>query len=320
MSLGSGPYNPRAAVPGSAEFSNMPLRFLRLVGLILAALLAAPAWAQSEKQTRGFLWEATRGSQRVLLLGAIHVGRPAAAMAPASPLTQAEVIAFEANVFDAQAALAATQRWALYPEGAPGLEAAVDKETLARLDKVSATAGIGVPLCCRMKPWMVANTLVVLEAVAAGYSPAYGSEAQLFQYAMANNRQIVEIESLDEQLRLFDEAPAALQLQHLRDTIDGIDSRRARGEIEKLVGAWERGDAAAMEQQLAEMTRGDRASQRFVAEKIIIGRHPKMLAAIDRYAASGRLHLVVIGAMHYFGPGGLVQGLRDRGYMVRRLH
>ena len=75
-----------------------------------------------------------------------------------------------------------------------------------------------------------------------------------------------------------------------------------------------------MEQQLAEMTRGDRASQRFVFEKIIIGRHPKMLAAIDRYAASGRLHLVVIGAMHYFGPSGLVQGLRDRGYTVRRLN
>ena len=44
-----------------------------------------------------------------------------------------------------------------------------------------------------------------------------------------------------------------------------------------------------------------------------------MLGAIESYAASGRLHLVVIGALHYFGPYGLLQMLRARGYSVRRL-
>lgn len=304
----------------------MPTRCLRLA-FFLAAFLAVVQWpaaasAQGERQTRGFLWEATRGSGRVLLLGAIHVGKPeyAAMIAADAPrLTQAEVIAFEANVFDAQASLAATQRWAMYPEGLPGLEAHVDRDTLARIEKIGARAGGVLPLCCRMKPWMLANTLVVLEAIGAGFSPAYGSEALLYQFAMAGGRPMVEIEGLDEQLRLFDEAATRMQVDHLRHTLDSIDNGAARAEIERLVGAWERGDAAAMERLLAEMTRGERAAQRFVTERIIQGRHPKMLAAIERYADSGKLHLAVIGALHYFGPSGLLQGLRDRGFAVRRL-
>ncbi len=272
---------------------------LAFVALALIAALPATASVEGDRQSRGFLWEATRGSGRVLLVGAIHVGKPeyAALTAADTPrLMQAEVIAFEANVFDAQASLAATQRWV-----------------------VARTGGM-LSVCCRMKPWMLANTLVVLEAIGAGLSPAYGSEAQLYQFAMTAGRPIVEIEGLDEQLRLFDEAATAMQVDHLRHTLDSIENGAARAEIARLVGAWERRDAAAMERLLAEMTRGERAAQRFVSERLIQGRHPKMLAAIEGYAGSGKLHLVVIGALHYFGPGGLLQGLRDRGFAVRRLH
>ena len=305
----------------------MLLLLARQACLIVAAALALhwpPALGAQGAGTAnyGFLWEATRGSERVRLFGAMHVGRPAAAAtygAERPGLRDAQVIAFEANVFDAQASLAATQRRAMYPEGAPGLDSHVDAALLARAEKLMARTGSGLPACCRMKPWMLANTLVMLESMRAGLSPAYGSEAQLYQLALASGRPVVEIESVDEQLRLFDEAPPAVQLDYLRHTVEAIESGNGRAEIEQLVAAWERGDAAAMERFLEEMARSDRAAQRFVAERVIRGRHLKMLGAIESYAASGRLHLVVIGALHYFGPDGLLQMLRARGYSVRRL-
>ncbi len=305
----------------------MLLRFARQACLILAAALAvqwpSTAGAQGERPVAyGFLWEATRGAERVRLLGAMHVGRAAAAAtysADRPGLRDAQVIAFEANVFDAQASLAATQRWAMYPEGAPGLDSYVDAALLARSEKLLARSAGGLPACCRMKPWMLANTLVMLESMRAGLNPAYGSEAQLYQLALATGRPVVEIEGVDEQLRLFDEAPFSVQLDYLRHTVETIEDGSGRAEIEQLIGAWERGDAAALERLLEQMMRSDRAAQRFVAERIIRGRHPKMVAAIERFAASGRLHLVVIGALHYFGPDGLLQMLRNRGYSVKRL-
>lgn len=294
-----------------------------IVAVVVAAQWPAVGVAQGETVAAGgFLWEATRGTERVRLLGAMHVGRAAAAAsfgAGRPALREAQVIAFEANVFDAQASLAATQRWAMYPEGSPGLDSQVDAALLARVDRLLARSGSGLPACCRMKPWMLANTLVVLESMRAGLNPAYGSEAQLYQLALASGKPVVEIESVDEQLRLFDEAPLAVQLDYLRHTAETIEDGSARADIERLVAAWERGDDAAMERLVDEMTRGGRAAQRFVAERIVGGRHPKMVAAIERYAASGRLHLVVIGALHYFGPDGLLQRLRERGFSLKRL-
>ena len=305
----------------------MLLDLARRAGLILAAALAlqwpAPAAAQGEAAaSHGFLWEATRGAERVWLLGAIHVGRPAAAAtyrADRPGLRDAQVFAFEANVFDARASLAATQRRAMYPEGAPGLDAYVDADLLVRVERLLAGSAGGLSACCRMKPWMLANTLVVLESMRAGLNPADGSEAQLYRLALATGRPVVEIESVDEQLRLFDEAPLPVQLDYLRHTVEAIEDGSSRADIERLVGAWERSDAAVLQRQLEQMMRSDRAAQRFVAERIIRGRHPKMVAAIERFAASGRLHLVVVGALHYFGPDGLLQMLRDRGYSVTRL-
>lgn len=298
----------------------------RLRLLLLATLLAQgplPAFAQADgRAPRGFAWEATRGGERVLLVGALHVGRADAAAAfgaDRAALRDAQVVAFEANVFDAQASLAAMQRWAMYADGAPGLDAYLDPATLARMDRVAARNGGGLSLCCRMKPWMVANTLALLEAARAGLSPAYGTEAQLYQLALAGGKPIVEIESADEQLRIFDEAALPVQIEYLRHTLDTLEDGTGRAEIGRLADAWARGDEAAMERLVAELARDERAAQRFVADRVLRGRHPKMLAAIERYAASGRLHLVVIGALHYFGPDGLLVQLRGRGYTLKRL-
>ena len=299
---------------------------LRLACLLVAAFLAAPwptaALAQEPRPAQGFLWEATRGTERVLLLGSIHVGRADSVTRFAANLPRlmpADVVVFEANVFDAQASMAAMQRWALYPEGAPGLEAHVDAATMARIEKLVARSGASVPVCCRMKPWMVANTLVVLEAMRAGLSPAYGSEAQLYQFALASGRPVVEIEGVESQLRLFAETAPGAQLDYLRYTLDSIDSGRARKEIERLVGAWERGDAAALEAMLAAMQAEAGAGKGHLMDRLVRGRHPRMIAAIERHAASDRLHLVAIGALHFFGPDGLIEGLRERGFAVRRL-
>jgi hypothetical protein len=53
---------------------------------------------------------------------------------------------------------------------------------------------------------------VLLEAVRAGFSPAYASEAYLFQFSQQAGKPLAELESIELQLGLFDSAPPALQL------------------------------------------------------------------------------------------------------------
>lgn len=305
---------------------------------LLATLLNATAFAQApaneskaqaetrrqveQAPKRGFLWEATRGSQRIVLMGTLHVGR--ADFFPPSldvvqRLHEAAVIGVEADVFNAQKIGSIVQRLAFYPDGDAGLGSRLTDEQKRRVQAILTRHGMDPVRAWRMKPWMLGNTLVLMEAARAGYSPAYATEAFLFGFAQSSGKPIAELESIEMQLRLFDSAPAEMQLAHLEQVLKSIESGESEREVGKLVDTWARGDAAGMEMLLAKMRSATAAADRFVLDQIIDGRHPAMVAAIEKMADSGKLHFVAVGSLHFFGPNGLVELLRKRGFTVRRL-
>lgn len=301
--------------------SGWPLRRL----LVALALLLGTALAQAQSPP-GFMWEAVRkaggAQQRVLLLGTVHVGRsgePALPAPHAARIAAADAIAVEADVFDAQRTLAAYQRHAFHAADAPGLAAALPPALRARVDKLLPRYGLAPEAMARLKPWALANHLVVLEAARLGYSPANSTEAQLFALAQQAGKPIVEIESVEAQLALFDSAPPAVQVANLEQAVAGIESGHSEREIGALVDAWRAGDAAGMQARLDAMRASTNAGERWMTEQVIDGRHAAMVAAIERFAASGRLHVVAVGSLHFFGSGGLVERLRARGWSVVRL-
>ena len=98
-------------------------RRLWLVGCIACVLFGA-AQAQSDAR-RGFVYEVRKGNQSALLLGTIHVGRPEFYPLPASTMARierADAIVLEADVSDTSRAIAATQKYAVYGAGEPGLD------------------------------------------------------------------------------------------------------------------------------------------------------------------------------------------------------
>lgn len=296
-----------------------------------AAVLALPAcWAQSPgadaaRKTeaaapRGFAWEAAKNGRRVLLVGTIHVGRAAAPPADCSQrFAEAAVVAFEADVFDAQRVGQLVQRIAMYPPHEADLKSRLPAPLRQRVEALLARHGLDSPALWRMKPWMLANTLIVIEAGRLGFSPAYATEAALYEFARTCGKAIVEIEGIEKQLRIFDGASPELQLAYLEQAVRGIESGESEREVRRIVAAWEKRDAADIERVLATMREAKGAAERFVVERVIDARHPAMVEAIERFAASGKLHLVAVGSLHYFGPNGLLALLRGRGYTIEPL-
>lgn len=279
---------------------------------------AAPAGDASTVARRGFLWEAHKGAARVYVLGTIHVGRadfyPLDADLMAR-LRAADAIAVEADMSEAARVAPLVQQIAYYPDGEPGLDAR-RPALRARLEQLAQRDGLLPTVFWRMKPWMLANTLVMLEAARLGFSPAYATEAFLFEFARQSGKPLAEVESVEAQLRLFDSAPESLQFAYLQQTIDSIASGESQGELRALVDAWSRRDRAAM-QRLVERMRGTPgAAAQFIVSRVLDGRHPRMADAIERFAASGRLYVVALGALHFFGPSGLIELLKQRGYTV----
>ena len=117
----------------------MKTRFLYL-GLVIGLLVNATAWTQpATTAQRGFMWEAQKGDQKVYLMGTIHVGQTnyfPFVPAVMQRLKEAETIALEADMSNAQSLQTLVQKLALYPSSDPGLEGRLSADLKKRLKAV----------------------------------------------------------------------------------------------------------------------------------------------------------------------------------------
>ncbi len=264
----------------------------RFTSAFLCFALLPLAWVgDSDAQTsdrRGFLWEVRKGKQVAWLLGTIHVGRPEFYPLPASRLTQvqrADAIVLEADISDTARAIAATQKYALYAEGTPGLETRLTPELRQRIESVLARNQLDLAPMMRMKPWMLANVLALFEAAQAGYVPALSVEAYLLRVAKTDSKPILEFEGIEQQFELFEKAPWATQISFLEEALKAVESRSARRELNRIVQAWETADRASLERLLAEMSAQSSVGSRFTVDTILLGRHPQMVRKIETMMA-----------------------------------
>ena len=291
--------------------------------LLLVGLLAASSESVAQAgERRGFLWEVRKGNQVGLLFGTIHVGRPEFYPLPKARLEQlrsASAFVLEADVSDTARAVAATQKYAMFPDGAPGLETRLPAELKSRVDAILSRNQLEAAPLMRLKPWMLANVLALFEAAQAGYMPALAVEAYLVRLAAAESKPVLELEGIEQQFQLFEQAPWPTQIAFLEEAVKAVETRAARREINRIVQAWETGDRPALERLLAEMRAQTTVGARFTVDTILLGRHPQMVRRIESLLADGKVHLFAVGALHLVGPQGLVEMLRARGYTVTEL-
>ncbi len=309
-----------------------PARSLAVVWLLpvlwTAVAAAAPAGADTVTAARpvsshGFLWEARKADRHALLMGTLHVGLaedyPPADPATRQRLSAVDVIALEADVTQADRNAAALLMRAQLAPAEPGLDTRIDAQLKADTQRVLAQFGIPAASAWRMKPWMLADTLVVLQASSLGFSPAHSTEAYLASLAAAGGKPIAELEGIQAQLELLDAPAWNEQIDALRQTVRSILDGEAEHELRTLVAAWRASDAAAMLEYLNTVRNSPDPAERRQFERLITARNAAMADKIDRLLQDRRFYLVAVGSLHFFGSDGLVQELKARGYTVTPL-
>ena len=290
----------------------------------LVALVALAAWGQAQAQgeRRGFLYEVRKGNQTSLLFGTIHVGRPEFYPLPAARqarLSKFDALVLEADVTDTTRAIGATQKYAMYAPGEDGLDKRLSPAMLKRVEALLARNQLDPAPMLRMKPWMLGTVLSIFEAAQAGYIPALAVEAYVTRMAKADNKPILELEGIEQQFALFEDAPWSTQVAYLDDSLKAVETNAARREINRVAQAWETGDRPALERLMAEMTSQTSPGARFTMETILLGRHDAMVRKMESMMADGRTYLFAVGSLHLVGPRGLVEMLKARGYTVTEL-
>lgn len=300
--------------------------------IVLAAFGAVAADAPATNQPRapvrpsevsaqpGLLYELKTDTATVYLFGTLHVGKPEfypLGREANRALTEAQKLYLEVNLTDPSIA-STINALAIYPAG-QSLERSLPPELMKKVDTALERYKLPRESALRMKPWMLGQTLLLLEATRRGYDPTFASEMYLVAFAGAQRKDVLGLETLSEQFALFDGMPEAAQQRFLEDILAELDDNLIGAHLDALVGAWVHADAHGLEEELEREKSESSMFAREMLPRLIDERNRSMAEKIATIARPGTTTFVAVGALHLVGPEGLVELMRKRGFAVRQL-
>lgn len=266
----------------------------------LNATAASPVWA-------------IRGAHNtVYLAGSIHLLRAADAALPAAfthayQASSRLVMEIDLGALDSQDMALTLLAHGLLPEGT-SLRQVLGEPRYQRVSAAAAALGLPAAAFDREVPWMIALQLTELEYARLGFDPEQGVEQQLLRRARTDRKPTGGLESLEDEVAAFEALSQPEQARFLDMVVaDLADSER---DTQAVLGAWRSGDAARLAALLAHEYRSFPA----LYQSLVTDRNRRWLPEIERLLAGREDCLVVVGALHLVGTGGLLEALRKDGF------
>lgn len=284
-------------------------RSLRRVMAVFALLLA---FAQPGVAGQGLVYAMYRdGALAGYLLGTMHSEDPRVTglLRQFAPLIeQVEVVTIEL-VPDAVALLAVAAA-TLLPPGQSLRELIGDQRFEAVAD-IAAPRGMPIAVLDRLRPWAAAVTLGMPAADSGRFL-----DMEIYLKALQLQRRVVGLETVAEQLAVFDAMPSEVQLLLLEEVVK--NAAQMPKQLEELTSAFLAGNLDSLD-RVARAQYGSapvEIGQWF--DDVLIGeRNARMLARLAPLLQQQRV-LIAVGAMHLVGDTGLIAGLRRLGYRLER--
>jgi uncharacterized protein YbaP (TraB family) len=141
-----------------------------------------------------------------------------------------------------------------------------------------------------------------------GCEGAQAWEQKFMQMAKANDMEVNGLEQAEDQLKIFDDIPYAVQAQEFAETMLNIDS--VKKEFNKMLVLYKQKDLAGLNNIIS-------ASDEYTAynDALLDDRNKKWIPEIIEQAKS-KSTFFAVGAAHLGNTNGVINLLRKKGYMV----
>jgi len=280
--------------------------------LWLSWLLLAPIAGAASAQPA--VWTVHGPHATLVLFGSIHLLPAGLDWEPpnlTSAIAHADEIWFELPVdaaTDSEAQTLAAERGTL-PKG-DTLFSHLTQDEAARLRKACASLGVPPALLGPMRPWLAEMALSIAQDMRSGAQASQGVERQISDQAPATARRRA-FETVAQQVSFLADARDADQVSSLDETLSEIADDP--GLFDRLLKAWMAGDQAALSKEVLDpMSRTSPDMYR----RLITDRNQRWAATLSERLKGDGVIVVVVGAGHLLGPGGVPALLRARGYAV----
>ena len=270
------------------------------------AVVADPATPYAQ----GLLWKITKaGARDSFVYGSIHLADPAiAAPSPAvlEALRAARAFGLEVLFDDATLARVAGSMQAPPPGN---LGSAASGEMLREAERRLAVYGVDPASARQLKPWAAWTTLGLPPSQASAGEPL---DLRLLAQAREAGVEPFGLETLDEQVAVFDAIPLPDQLALLQDALCFADA--AREELAATIAAWQREDLAWL--RAAGAQQASPAAARLM-QRLLEDRNVHLAERLLPRLHQGGV-FAVVGAAHLPGSDGVLARLARAGFAVSR--
>lgn len=292
----------------------------KLVSVALSCLLVAAAGFAAAgdapaKFSKGLLWKIEKTNTRPsYVFGTIHLDDARVTDLPApvkETFARSRSFTMEMIIDEASTQIFAT--WMLLEDG-DDLKTLLGAPLFAKTTEVMREYGMPSEITARFKPWALMLTLI-LPKTRQGVIVDY----VLYQEALQQHKPVHQLESVEEQISVFDGLPMKVQVGLLKQTVAHHDL--IPGIVEKSIQAYLKRDLGAMWEINNSMMEdeADKNLNEAFLQRVLYDRNQRMVGRMQPRLAEGGA-FIAVGALHLYGDKGVLSLLQSRGYQITRLY
>jgi uncharacterized protein YbaP (TraB family) len=290
--------------------------------MVLCILVFSDVHAANDK---AFVWEVSSEYATVYLMGSIHFAdksfyplRPE--IEQAFDRSRYLVVELDINKTGDDTYNHLLEKNGMLKDGAT-IKDTISEETWEQLQQRLEQLNISYDAIKNYKPGVIVLTLSAVQVMQMGFDPGLGIDAHFLAKAsqQANPKQVIELETLEQQLNLFIDTPDGELL--LKESLYSLDE----GEVQMadMVSYWKQGDVTQMNKLLFEDALNENPAFDKIYDKLFYDRNDHMTSKIEAMlqmkTQQKNYFFVVVGSGHLIGDKGIVKALQEKGYQVQRL-
>lgn len=294
----------------------MKTRYLEF-GLGILCLLAAAQGTGQESAHPVTLWKIEGDSNRIYLLGSVHVLREDDHPIPTAienAYRDAEILIMEVDMDDLDPIEMAglVNELGIFADGG-SLQEYLGPDLYAEAARYASELNIPLTMLTQTEPWLAAMTVEQMMMLRIGFSPEYGVEFHLSAKASDDDKEILGFETVREQLEFLDGLSPAAQRELLIQTFrEGLNIEQ---DLDGLIAAWRHGDIAYLEENLLLEMQGYPE----LYETLVVDRNKAWAERIGSLMHEKDDYLIVVGALHLVGQDGVPALLSEVGIDAEQL-
>ena len=288
---------------------------LRFFASLFTALFLFSAALNSQADSP--VWKVSKNGKHLYIGGTIHVLSQSDYPLPKQfdeAYKKSQLLVLEADTEEAQtpAFQQMVFQKAAYSDGSK-ITDRLDENIAAELTEFMQTRGLPLEPMMRFKPGMLTVTMSLVELQRLGLM---GTGVDEFYNLKARNdgREVLFLESVEQQLNLIAEMGIGQENEFIRYTLDDLNDLPKK--FGAMKDAWRKGALAEFEDVAL-----DDLQNKFpnTYEALLVTRNNNWIPQIESMMATPEVELVLFGALHLVGEDGVIALLKDRGFKIEKL-